>query len=711
MASMEVLTREGANAFRSNVFHVAGFAEDAGVPAISGPASEPISAGLDLVLDYSSYPTLEGYLDDPDVSDTLTPDALSTPILFDANSSGVAGLRYPRTGQDGTGRVVFLSFPLDAVPETGLAPNNRASLLRGILGFLIPGVNGFGTIALDSPSYTIPSLVTVEVGDADLAGSGQTAVAIFSDTQSEGQTITLHETVEQGLFRGVFTLVSATNPLIRGQLRVQNGDSIWAEYFDASSHASIHAGAVVDASPPLLSNIQAFPDYEQATVTWDTSEEADSLVEFGESTFLGRTGASAELGTSHEILLTGLAPNRLYYYRVISRDAAGNATLDDNHGNLYTLTTLQPLLPPVTDDFDHGGTNWSVYNGDDTQAIWSLGVPHNGVETAAHSPPDAWGSNLNGDSIDTADTFLLSPAISLVGGNSATLSFWHSYDFSDQSELDLLQGGELLLITSDASAPVTLDTYTDFSSGWEQAQIDLSPYVGRVIYLAWHHQLLSFEALPRAGWLVDDVAVTVTSVAHGTIVITNNLAQAHFALTGPTSQTGQGLITTISNALPGQYVLTFTNVAFYQTPPPQTNTLAASTTLVFAGNYTFADVNNNGISDAWEMSFFGAVSPTRTRATDSDGDGATDYAEFNAGTDPKSASSKLQLAAPARLPNGTLVLQWPSVVGRTYRVSGSSDGWHWTPLSDWFQASSSYSNFTMSAPTNAAFLFRLEVRP
>ena len=98
---------------------------------------------------------------------TLAPEAAS--ILFDTALGDVAGMKYPLTGQDSPGRVVYLPFPLDAVPDTGAAPNNRVTLLRNILSFLVPGVNGRGTIALDSPAYNIPSFVTVEVGDSDLA--------------------------------------------------------------------------------------------------------------------------------------------------------------------------------------------------------------------------------------------------------------------------------------------------------------------------------------------------------------------------------------------------------------------------------------------------------------------------------------------------------------------------------------------------------------
>ena len=269
-------------------------------------------------------------------------------------------------------------------------------------------------MALDSPAYALPATVTVEVGDSDLAGQGTLNVTAFSTTESGGLTVTLRETANRGDFVGSFNLIASTNPPTAGKLRAKNGDSLRVDYFDASVGHNISASAAVDTVSPALSGVSAEPDYQQALIVWDTSEAADALVEFGESTFLGRTADDPNLETSHAVELDGLAPDQTYYYRVVSRDAAGNTTTDDNHGQLYTFHTLLPLLPPWSDNMNTGATNWSVVTSDGSQSEWTLGVPNNGQETSAHSPPAAWGSNLKGDVIDSSETFLISPAIELA---------------------------------------------------------------------------------------------------------------------------------------------------------------------------------------------------------------------------------------------------------------------------------------------------------
>jgi hypothetical protein len=152
-------------------------------------------------------------------------------------------------------------------------------------------------------------------------------------------------------------------------------------------------------------------------------------------------------------------------------------------------------------------------------------------------------------------------------------------------------------------------------------------------------------------------------------------------------------------------------VPFYNTPAAQSASLPSRGTILFMGNYTFADANTNGISDAWEQTYFGGVSPSRTAATDTDRDGAADFAEFIAGTNPTNSTSFLRFNAPAVTSSG-VVVTWQAISGRAYRIVGSSNAATWEPVTDWMAATSSNGSFTLSAPTpGAPYLFRLEVRP
>jgi hypothetical protein len=361
---------------------------------------------------------------------------------------------------------------------------------------------------------------------------------------------------------------------------------------------------------------------------------------------------------------------------VVSRDSAGNTVTHDNGGKLYTFRTLKPILPPWFDDLEGDTNEWSVQDGEDTEATWQFGVPNNTLATEAHSPTHAWGINLDGMSSGSyVQTFLLSPAFDLSGGNIATLKFWHNYDFSADSVLEV---GQLLLFTNTQTQPVTLAQYGgDMTFGWEQEEFDLTPYIGKVVQLVWSYELFELEGNTHPGWLLDDVEVTVTNVFKGTLRVENNLASAGFTLTGPATYTGTGAHYTNKIALAGSYVATWTDIPYYITPAPQTNTLAQNGELVFNGVYTIVDTNQNGIPDSWEMEQFQEVSASRNSKTDTDGDGATDFSEFIAGTDPNSSSSSLAVSDLQLLANNRIHLVWSSVPGRRYQVLGSEDGKTW----------------------------------
>ena len=727
MASMEILSRIGATAFRTNVLHVQQFSpntdpmgcpclncdENIGVSAIAGGNADPISRNILMSLDYSHYLEKDNSVCilGPDISDTFLPSTNAASILFSTTSERTCGIRYPRTGRDSTGRVVFCSFPLDALPETGLAPNNRASFLRNALQFLAPGLDGLGTIALDQGAYRLPDLVTVEIADSDLAGQAGPQVSFRSDFDPTPIPITLQETPRPGLFRGFVPLINSSNPPVAGRLRAAHGNRIYARYFDASGAITIEATANVDNVPPAITGIVSAPGYADAVITWSTDEPTDALVQFGESTFLSRTAYSPDLDLNHEIHLTGLAPDRLYYFQVVSRDAAGNPRTEASGMDLLSFHTLPPLLPPFIDGFDDPGSKWDTLTVENSESGWSRGSPNNNVETHAHSPVNCWGSSRLGASSSSIDTFLISPAIDLTGGNVAELRFWHSYDFTQKTTFDLLEVGKLLIITNSLTEPVTLREFFNANSGWEQTSINLTPYVGRVILLVWHHQLRAFESAPRSGWLVDDVSITISTVPPVTIRITNTLAQSRYFLTGPVTRSGLGYGTVLTNIPPGDYSISYSAVPYYVTPPSQTNSIPSGGSATFSGLYTFPDANANGISDTWEQQYFGSIT-NHPGWIDSDGDGFTDYSEFIAGTNPILPNSRLRITSAGVQTNGLLRFQWPAVPGRIYQLQGSVNFGSWLPLSPWLQAGSNTLSYAQPVPTpGQPRLFRLEVRP
>lgn len=416
--------------------------------------------------------------------------------------------------------------------------------------------------------------------------------------------------------------------------------------------------------PPVISQVAATTDYYNARVTWVTSKPADSTVQYSESPLPDRSAYVRARVTNHVVTISGLLANRTYYYQVVSRDPAGNTVIDDNAGQLYTFQTLKAPAPPWFDNLERGAPGWTVVpdpqNGSDLN--WTLGTPHNGLAASAHSGTNAWGSDLNGDqSFFFASSYLYSPVIDLSGLVSATLTFSNVFNFTriDPTFGAYEEDGGVFISTNSSippdytKMPLVREFLDEVDNTWTLVTLDLTPWVGQTIQVVFYYQAIPFGDTIY-GWTIDDIGITGVA-AGGTITITKNLGQGLWSLS---SVTALGTVpvksdiapsVTVSNLPAGQYRVEFSAAPYYQTPPDQTNTLVVGGSLNFVGNYDFLDVNHNGISDSWEMANFGSVTTNRTRLTDTDGDGMTDYAEFIAGTDPNNPASRLYISG-ATLP-------------------------------------------------------------
>jgi hypothetical protein len=64
-------------------------------------------------------------------------------------------------------------------------------------------------------------------------------------------------------------------------------------------------------------------DSTTVVVTWGTDVASSSIVQYGLTTGLGSSAGDSAATTSHQVVLGGLIPNRLYYYSVVSCDGNG----------------------------------------------------------------------------------------------------------------------------------------------------------------------------------------------------------------------------------------------------------------------------------------------------------------------------------------------------------------------------------------------------
>ena len=80
-----------------------------------------------------------------------------------------------------------------------------------------------------------------------------------------------------------------------------------------------------DQQAPKISSVQVSDVSETSvTVTWQTDENADSLVNYGLQADYGILRKPIAERKTHSMTLEDLEPGRVYYFRVVSADADGN---------------------------------------------------------------------------------------------------------------------------------------------------------------------------------------------------------------------------------------------------------------------------------------------------------------------------------------------------------------------------------------------------
>jgi hypothetical protein len=117
--------------------------------------------------------------------------------------------------------------------------------------------------------------------------------------------------------------------------RVRSKDA--AGNLAVSGDYSFTTAPAPDTQPPVISDVASSNITSSGgTITWVTDEPADSQVEYGLTTSYGTlTPLDNSLTQNHSVALSGLKARRTYYYRVRSKDAAGNLTISKR----YTFKT------------------------------------------------------------------------------------------------------------------------------------------------------------------------------------------------------------------------------------------------------------------------------------------------------------------------------------------------------------------------------------
>ena len=156
----------------------------------------------------------------------------------------------------------------------------------------------------------------------------------------------------------------------------------------------LRAAGAANASAPVITNVGAVVGTDRATVTWTTDTPADSQVEYGTSTNYGLTTTLDPAQVpSHTVLLSGLAADTVYHYRVRSSNATGVATSHDQTFRTGGSPTGPIRLIVDTDIFSDADDATALATAFGLQRLGEAQVIAVGVNTRTSRPAvstDSW---------------------------------------------------------------------------------------------------------------------------------------------------------------------------------------------------------------------------------------------------------------------------------------------------------------------------------
>ncbi len=360
-----------------------------------------------------------------------------------------------------------------------------------------------GSVDLDRDAYACTGHAGIRVADSNVPGSSDAVVDTVTVTVSApGGSVDVTLT-EEGADRNAYSggLDLGTD------LTVQHGDTLTVTYVDAddgSGGTNIDRTdtAAIDCTGPVISNVQASATHESMTITFDTDEPGTTTILWGTTRPPTQTTDDSTLVTAHSVTLTGLAPCTRYFFEIVTEDAQGNQTVDDNGGAFYSgVTSGWTVIASETLDADPG---WA------TTGDWAFGAPAGSNDPHA----GATGSSVYGYNNTVTDNgnyannmseeYLTTPDFDVSDATSLELRFQRQLGVESSTydhaavEISADGGSSWTRVWDHSGATVN-------ESSWSEQTIDLGPYLPAATLRVRWVMGPTDASLAYKGWNIDDI--------------------------------------------------------------------------------------------------------------------------------------------------------------------------------------------------------------
>ena len=264
---------------------------------------------------YSTLPNHSNFISTNYLSGFLNYGSLSGTSMATPFVAGLAGLVWSTTY--GTSNTAVRSRIESTADQTGTIWTSYG----------IERINAYKAVLLSAPpADNTPPETTVISGPANPTSS---AAASFTWSGSDSITSTANLVYSYQLdSAGASAFTGNTTANFTGLTDGSHTFKVMAK--DEAGNIDLTPAIwtwTVDSTKPVISSLSASTTVNSATISWTTNEQADSRIDYGlKSNNYVSTKSNASFVTSHTMTLSGLSRSKTYYYKVTSKDQAGNLT-------------------------------------------------------------------------------------------------------------------------------------------------------------------------------------------------------------------------------------------------------------------------------------------------------------------------------------------------------------------------------------------------
>lgn len=289
-------------------------------------------------------------------------------VTFTTKNSSLATLQYGEsTAYGGTNSIATSSEETNyTVQLTGLKDNTEYHLR------LILEDSEEETYEFEDHTFaTLPRPQIINVTIQQIRNTAQPSVLVSWNSNTEISSVVnyfpssnpsaaknvVDTQLKSGSHKMIITGLLATTPyslIVSGRDKVGNEAVSETLSFSTSS----------DTRPPLISDIQVAGSITpwangnnndttsaQLVINWNTDELATAQIEYGEGTgitYSQKTQEDSNLSYNHVVMVSGLTPSKVYHFRVVSKDSAGNVSQSIDNVTITPKATENALDLVIT---------------------------------------------------------------------------------------------------------------------------------------------------------------------------------------------------------------------------------------------------------------------------------------------------------------------------------------------------------------------------